>query len=45
MIMRKKSFQHNSFIVIQKFEEQHESGKKIIENSVASISQTIQKKQ
>lgn len=38
---RKKNLQHNSFIVIQKLGEQRESGKKIIENSVASISQTI----
>lgn len=38
---RKKNLQHNSLIVIQKLGEQRESGKKIIENSVASISQRI----
>lgn len=43
--MRKKSLQHNSFIVIQKFAEQHESGKrswkKVLSPLVKRLKKTI----
>lgn len=41
--MRKKSLQHNSFIVIQKFAEQHESGKRSLKKVLSPLVKRLKK--